>query len=143
MIAHAFALLLLVTTAVRAPNGTLITVEIAATGTEREIGLMHRTSLAPNSGMLFVFPSDATQRFWMKDTLIPLDMVWIDSQKRVIHIEKNAAPCPVIRRECPSYGPDAPARYVLELSSGAADRLGIKPGTNLTFQTPANLKVTN
>jgi|SRR5688572_7465650 len=143
MIAHAFLLLLLATTTVRAPDGTEITAEIAATGEERATGLMRRTTLARNSGMLFVFPGESINQFWMKDTLIPLDMVWIDSQKRVIYVEKGAPPCPVIRRECPSYGPSAPALYVLELASGSADRLGIKPGATLAFQVPAGVKVTD
>lgn len=143
MIAHAFALLLLASTMVKAPNGTVITAEIAATGPDRETGLMHRTSLAPNAGMLFVFPSDSPYQFWMKDTLIPLDMVWMDEQKRVIYVEKNAPPCPAVRLQCPSFGPSDPARYVLEIAAGSADRVGIKPGTTLVFQIPTNIKVSD
>ena len=143
MIAHAFLLLLLVTTTVQAPDGTVLTAEIAATGEERATGLMRRTTLDRNKGMLFVFPAESINQFWMKDTLIPLDMIWMDSQKRVIYVEKGAPPCPVIRQTCPTYGPSAPAVYVLELAAGTADRLGIKPGAALTFQVPASVKVTN
>ena len=128
---------------VKAPDGTVITAEIAATRPDRETGLMHRTTLARNTGMLFVFPADSPYPFWMKDTLIPLDMVWMDAGKRVIYVEKNAAPCPAIRLQCPSFGPSEPARYVLEISAGTADRLGIKPGASLSFQIPATVKVTN
>jgi uncharacterized membrane protein (UPF0127 family) len=134
---------LLAVTTVRAPDGTLITAEIAATPEERANGLMRRKTLARNAGMLFVFPSDSVNQFWMKDTIIPLDMIWMDEDKRVVYIQRNALPCPVIARQCPSYGPTSPTRYVLEVAAGGADRLGIKEGTTLSFQIPANLKITN
>jgi uncharacterized membrane protein (UPF0127 family) len=143
MIAHGFLLLLLAVTTVRTPDGTLITTEIAATGEERANGLMKRTSLARNAGMLFVFPSDSPNQFWMKDTLIPLDMIWMDRDRRVVYIQRNAPPCPVIALQCPSYGPPSLTRYVLEVGAGGADRFGIREGTTLSFELPVNLKITN
>ncbi|MDE2235303.1 MAG: DUF192 domain-containing protein [Gammaproteobacteria bacterium] len=105
-------------------------VEIASTEAAREHGLMYRTHMAPDHGMLFVF-SDAQQRyFWMKNTLIPLDIIFFDAHKRLINVSANTPPCKT--PECPTYGSAAPARYVLELNAGMAAKLGLKTGDKFT-----------
>lgn len=98
-------------------------VEIAGTREEQRLGLMNRTELAPNAGMLFPFPFPMPTAFWMHNTLIPLDMIFIDSQGKIIRIEERAAPQTDTPR--PSGG-DVLA--VLEIAGGRAGELGIKSG---------------
>lgn len=115
-------------------NGKTVTAELAVTDDERARGLMFREKILPDQGMLFVFESEDTHSFWMKNTLVYLDMLWLDSQRRVIHIEANVPPCK--EDPCPSYGPGVPARYVLELKGGAAAANGIKLQDQLQFVLP-------
>lgn len=108
------------------------TVEIADTPETWEHGLMERTALDPNAGMLFIFPEAAPRAFWMMNTFIPLDMLFIDANHRVINIQENALPCAAPRR-CPAYNSTAPAKYVLEIPGGRARALGIKAGDSVHF----------
>jgi len=108
------------------------TVDIANTPETWERGLMERASLAPNAGMLFIFPDVAPRAFWMMNTLIPLDMLFIDAHRRIINIQENAVPCAPPRR-CPTYHSTAPAQYVLEISGGRARSLGVQPGDQVHF----------
>lgn len=101
-------------------------VEIASTYEELTTGLMFRESLDENSGMLFVFSEEGSYKFWMKNMLIPLDVIWINSDKEVIYIEKNVQPC--FENICNSFGPDENSLYVLEINSGMADKSGIEVG---------------
>ena len=105
------------------PDGTAVTVEVAVTDTERAMGLMYRDHLADDRGMIFVFDSDDRWPFWMKNTMIPLDFVWLDGAGHVVDVLADVPPC---RRDpCPSYAPNAPARAMLEVNGGfaAAHRL--------------------
>ena len=95
-------------------------VELAQSLDERGRGLMFRESLDENSGMLFVFPESGKHTFWMKNTLIPLDMIWIDENKRVTHIESNVPPC--MADPCQTYTPSSDSLYVLEINSGLAEK---------------------
>lgn len=115
-------------------NGKSVTAELAVTDEERARGLMFREKILPDQGMLFVFEREETQSFWMKNTLVYLDMLWLDNQRRVIHIERNVPPCK--EDPCPSYGPPVPARYVLELKGGGAAANGIKLQDQLQFVLP-------
>jgi len=108
-----------------------IEVELAQTPEEQAGGLQFRTSLELNSGMLFIFSESQQRSFWMKDTLIPLDMVWIDDSKKVIHVTRHAAPCKGTL--CPIYSPPSSIRYVLEVNAGYVDELGIRIGDRLKF----------
>ncbi len=116
------------------PSGTSVTAELAVTEEERSRGLMFREKVLPDQGMLFVFEREGVHQFWMKNTLVPLDMIWLDSAKRVIYIAANVPPCK--EDPCPSYGPDVPARYVLELRAGGAAENGIGPNAQLQFVLP-------
>jgi len=98
-------------------------VEIAATEETRAHGLMGRDSLAPDAGMLFEFPESAVEAFWMKDTLIPLDMLFIDKTGRIVHIAERAVPYD----ETP-ISSVVPVTGVLELNGGTVDRLKIRDG---------------
>lgn len=99
------------------------TVEIAATPEEIQQGLMFRESLAPDAGMLFDFGQSRPASMWMKNTLIPLDMLFMDETGKVVAIARNAVP-----RSTRSLGPGVPVRAVLELPGGRARELGIEPG---------------
>jgi len=104
-------------------------VEIAETLQERQQGLMFRTSLPPDHGMLFIQPQTAPTSFWMKNTYIPLDLLYFDSDGRLLEIHAETPPCTV--PACPSYSSDGPIKYILELNAGSAQRLGLKPGARL------------
>ena len=108
------------------------TVEVAETPETQSRGLMERPSLAPNAGMLFIFQDVALRAFWMMNTLIPLDMLFIDAERRIINIQANALPCEPPQR-CPTYNSTAPAKYVLEIAGGRAQALGIRAGDYVHF----------
>ena len=99
------------------------TVEIAETDATRERGLMFRKSLAPDRGMLFDFGSPQAVTFWMKNTLIPLDLIFIGKDGHVVSIARNATP--MSEALIPSGGP---IQAVLEVRGGRADQIGVKPG---------------
>jgi uncharacterized membrane protein (UPF0127 family) len=101
-------------------------VEAAVTPQEQALGLMSRQSLDNGQGMLFLFEQDEVYVFWMKDTLIPLDIVWIDSNDKIVFISKNNLPCK--NDACPSINPKQTARYVLEVNAGEMDRIGAQIG---------------
>jgi uncharacterized membrane protein (UPF0127 family) len=90
-------------------------VEIANTNETRQRGLMFREKLADNEGMLFLFDSPDKHSFWMKNTLIPLDIIWISDDKKVVDIQ-TMQPC--AKDPCPSYQPPNEAQYVLEVGAG-------------------------
>jgi uncharacterized protein len=98
-------------------------VEVASTPEEISRGLKYRTRLAPDAGMLFVFDSDDNRFFWMKNTLIPLDMVYISSGGRVVGVRENAVP-----RSMRLIPPPGPCRYVLEVGGGQCRRQGVCAG---------------
>ena len=113
------------------PDGKIFQVEVARTPIERTRGLMFRTNLSEDRGMLFIFDRPDKNLFWMKTTLIPLDILWMDSKKRIIHIESQVPPCKL--DPCPVYGPTADSLYVLEANAGFAQKRGIKIGMTLRF----------
>jgi uncharacterized membrane protein (UPF0127 family) len=107
-------------------------VEIADEPGEWRHGLMERSSLPQNGGMLFIFPEQAPRAFWMMNTLIHLDIIFADAEGRILNIAANVPPC-VAPRRCPTYRSIAPARYVLEITGGRAESLGIRAGGYLHF----------
>lgn len=109
-------------------------VEIASTDAQRKIGLMNRRSMPEKSGMLFVFEERGYVNFWMKNTLIPLDIIFIDEKSRIRHIAHNAQPCQSQRdNECPKYNSEEQIKYVLEINGGMAEKLGIRVGDKATW----------
>lgn len=114
------------------PDGYVVHVEIAADDPTREQGLMFRDRLAEDRGMIFIFPQVGMYPFWMKNTLIPLDMIWIDAEKKVVAVHHDVPPCKA--DPCPSYSPDAKGSYVLELAAGAGARHKVVVGSVLKFQ---------
>jgi uncharacterized membrane protein (UPF0127 family) len=112
-------------------NGHRFSVEIADTPAQREHGLMDRTSMPGDHGMLFVFPDAEPRTFWMKNTLIPLDILYFDNARRLVSVQEDVPPCRA--DPCPVYPSIAPARYVLELNAGVAAKLGVRRGDSITF----------
>ncbi len=111
----------------------MIEAEVALTQRELTKGLMFRESLAVDHGMLFVFPQSGKFNFWMYQCKIPLDIVWIDSGRRIVEISANTPPCKKAANDCPHYGGNEMSQYVLELAAGAAAKNGLKKGDELSF----------
>lgn len=111
------------------PSGDRLEVEIAATQQLRERGLMFRTTLAENSGMLFVYPQAEQQAMWMKNTLIALDVIFIDEDGKIVSILRNLTPCQ--KMPCPTYQSKGKARYMLEVAAGVSDKLNLNPDQEL------------
>ncbi len=106
-----------------------VTVELARTELERMRGLMQRERLAPDAGMLFVFDESEDHSFWMKDTLIPLDMIFVDEGGRVVGVVERAEPRTLSPRAV-----GVPSRYVLEVNGGWAAAHGVRPGDRVRFE---------
>ena len=114
------------------PDNYAVTVEVASDDATREEGLMYRDHLADDRGMIFLFLQAGEYPFWMKNTLIPLDMIWMDSGHRIVHIASNAQPCKA--DPCPNYPPNANASSVLELAAGVAAKHHLANGSVLKFE---------
>lgn len=99
------------------------TIEIARTVAQRARGLMFRESMPPDAGMLFLYPAEQQIRMWMKNTLIPLDMLFVASDGRILEIAERTEP---LSEEI--IASSGAARAVIELNGGTAERLGIRPG---------------
>lgn len=119
------------------PDGFVVSVEIAAEDELRAQGLMYRDHLKPAEGMLFFFPEEGEYPFWMKNTRIPLDIIWVDGNRRIAHVKHEVPPCHTA--DCPSYPPNAMAKYVLELAGGVAKQHGLKAGDTLRFEGIENV----
>jgi len=98
-------------------------VEVADNPVKRQRGLMFRTHLDKDKGMLFVFSQEGNYQFWMKNTLIPLDIIWINSNSQVAFIKENAEPCK--GANCPNINPHQNAKYVLEINGGLTKKFNI------------------
>jgi len=109
------------------------TVELAMTTQERTRGLMLRERLDLDKGMLFIFENEGEYSFWMKNTLIHLDIIWINKNKEVVFISKNTQLCKA--DPCPTINPDKKAQYVLELNGGVTDKIGLDIGDKIVFDT--------
>jgi hypothetical protein len=106
-----------------------VDVEIARTEPERRKGLMDRASLPENAGMLFIFDETSVHSFWMKDTLVPLDMLFIDDEGRIAGIVERAEPRTLAERTV-----GKPSRYVLEVNGGWARAHGVRAGDRVRFE---------
>jgi len=116
-------------------RGICFEAEIAVTATERGRGLMNRDTLAKDRGMLFVFPEEGLHRFWMKNTRIELDIIFIAGDRRVVSISHRAQPC---RKEpCDLYSPEGNVAYVLEIAGGLATAYGFAAGDLVEFREAA------
>ena len=105
-----------------------INIEVADDDAEREQGLMYRDTMAENEGMLFLMESEEIQNFWMKNTILPLDILYVDSERRIVSIHKD----------CKPYSLDQivsakPALFVVEVNAGYTNKYGIKVGDQISF----------
>ena len=119
-------------------KGRRFSVEIADEHEERAQGLMYRESMAADHGMLFVFEEDAPQAFWMKNTYIPLDILYFDGERRFVSAHYRVPTCKYGGDRCPSYPSEGDARYVLELNAGVGAALGLQAGDPITLPQPLN-----
>jgi len=113
-------------------GGQRYSIEIADDDAERARGLMFRDEMAADHGMLFVHDSEGPQSYWMKNTRIPLDILYFDDNRRLVSQQRDVPPCS-LGDQCPPYPSDAPARYVLELNAGQAAKLKLETGAELRF----------
>lgn len=112
-------------------RGACFGAELAVTAAERERGLMHRDSLPADRGMLFVFPGEGRHGFWMKNTRIELDIVFIGADRRVVDVVRRARPCTA--EPCDHYTPSADVAFALEIAGGRAADVGIVAGDLVEF----------
>ncbi len=106
-----------------------IDLEFAETAPARQQGLMFRTEMKENQGMLFIFPKEDMQSFWMHNTVLPLDMIFINSNLTIVTIRKNTKPY-----DDSSYPSTKPAQYVVEVNAGYSDKYNIKVGDKVVFR---------
>jgi uncharacterized membrane protein (UPF0127 family) len=103
-------------------------IEIADNEDKRNTGLMYRDKMDENQGMLFLFQVEEQQAFWMKNTILPLDIIFVNAKREVVSIQKNAEP--YSEKSLPSF---KPARYVVEVNAGYTDKYGIKEKTRIAW----------
>lgn len=116
------------------PNRSSVIAELALTDEERQLGLMIREKINSDQGMLFVFEEEDILSFWMKNMNFPLDILWLNQEKRIVHMECHVPPCK--EPNCPSYSSPIPAKYVLELKAGSVERNQLKLYDKLDFILP-------
>ena len=122
------------------PDGAVFHVELATDPQTRGQGLMFRDRVRENTGMLFLFPTSQPLSFWMKNTIIPLDIVFLDETGRVVDVQFDVPPCRA--DPCPSYPANAVVgRYVLEVGAGVARQHGVGPGSILKLEGLENVVV--
>lgn len=123
------------TTPLTMPDGSTIRVEVMMTPIDMMRGMMFRDEMGKDRGMLFVHDKPGVQHYWMYHVKIPLDMIFMDPDHRIVEIEANVPPCPPESKakDCPSYGSAENVRFVLELAGGEAARRNLKVGDTLRF----------
>lgn len=119
------------------PDGTRLQLEVALTDQQKRVGLMHRDKLAPDAGMVFVFDRDDILPFWMKDTLIPLDIIWLSASGEVVELRADLQPCRV--DPCPKSTPVNQARAALLVNAGFTAAHKLTPGAVLRFESVPGL----
>ena len=108
-----------------------IDIQIAASEFDRELGLMYRKHMEDNQGMLFIFPNEEIQNFWMRNTFIPLDMIFVNSKKEIVTIQHATQTL-----SDQTYSSSAPAQYVIEVNAGFCDKYKIKEGDLIKWTEP-------
>jgi len=116
------------------PSGKVLQVEIMSNDADRAMGLMFRPSLPSDHGLLFVFEEADFHGFWMKNCKFPIDMVWLDESRKVVHVAEGVPPC--ASEPCAVYSPMQRALYVVEMGAGQARREKAVVGSILEFQLP-------
>lgn len=117
-------------------NGVEIIADVAATNDQRSKGLAVKDTLSENESMLFVFSAEREHSFWMKNMKFPIDIIWLDGDKEVVHIEHSLEPC-VPDSFCQTYKPNDDSLYVLETVAGFAEKYDVTGGTLVEFSLDA------
>jgi uncharacterized membrane protein (UPF0127 family) len=115
------------------PGGQVIKAETMVARFDLMRGMMYRTSLAPDHGMLFVYLMPDHHFHWMYQTLIPLDMIWLDANHNIVEMVENAQPCKTQASKCPQYGGQQLSSYVLEIGGGLAKKYGLQLGQTIQW----------
>jgi uncharacterized membrane protein (UPF0127 family) len=115
-----------------------VRLEVAATPAARQRGLMGRQRVPSGTGMVFLYPGDTTEAFWMKDTLVPLSIAFVAADGRVVAV-REMVPCRA--DPCPLYAPGRPYRYAVELAGGAFAAAGVGPGARVVPRDPERVPV--
>ena len=113
------------------PSGTVLQVEVMVKDEDRAMGLMFRPSLPKDRGMLFIFERPDFHGIWMKNCKFPIDIVWLDEERKVAHVAESVPPCKA--EPCPVYSPLRRAAYVVELNAGVARREKAVLGSTFSF----------
>jgi len=113
------------------PSGTVLQVEVMVKDEDRAMGLMFRPSLPKDRGMLFIFERPDFHGIWMKNCKFPIDIVWLDEERKVAHVAESVPPCKA--EPCPVYTPLRRAAYVVELNAGVARREKAVLGSTFSF----------
>jgi uncharacterized protein len=121
------------TVLVTLPNGKVVRAEQAVTPVEMQRGMMYRDSLPAGKGMLFMHGTPSEAKYWMYQVKVPLDIVFMDTNRKVLGVSANTPPCEKKSAECPTYGGYPGTKYVLELGGGEAAKNGVATGITLTF----------
>jgi len=119
------------------PSGKVLQVEVMVKDEDRAMGLMFRPSLPPDHGMLFLFEVPDFHGIWMKNCKFPIDILWLDEEKKVVHLDEAVPPCTAKEdKNCPVYYPLRRASFVVELNSGQARREKAVVGSTIKFTLP-------
>ena len=113
------------------PSGTVLSTEVMVEDGDRAMGLMFRASLAQDHAMLFIFETADFHGIWMKNCKFPIDIVWLDEERKVAHVAESVPPCKA--EPCPVYSPLRRAAYVVELNAGVARREKAVLGSTFSF----------
>jgi uncharacterized membrane protein (UPF0127 family) len=123
----------LIMRSVKLPDGQEIRAEEEITPIDMQKGMMFRDSLPRGRGMLFVHQKPGLYPYWMYQVRIPLDIIWMDTNRSIVEISPDTPPCKTRASQCPNYGGHQQAQFVLELGGGEAHRFGLHVGQTLDF----------
>lgn len=115
------------------PGGQTLRVEVMYAATDLQRGMKYRDSLPEGRGMLFIHGIPGKYPYWMFEVKVPLDIIWLDRNKRIVQLIHEVPPCPGPEKTCKYYGGQFDAQFVLEIPAGAARKYGLHPGMVLDF----------
>ena len=113
-------------------NNKVFRAIIADSFMKRAIGLMFRNGIAENTCMLFIFPNEARQGIWMHNMRFAIDVIWLDSERRIVSLENDIKPCKSVFN-CKTYLPDSGAKYIIEMKAGTVNKNKIKKGLKVSI----------
>jgi uncharacterized membrane protein (UPF0127 family) len=115
------------------PDGSRIQCEVMIRPEDMARGMMYRDTLAPDRGMLFIHSQPGRYPYWMHNVKVPLDIIWLDAQRRIVEMSPHTPPCQAAADQCPNYGGNKESITVLEMAAGSIQRHGLALGNQLRF----------